>query len=338
MFGKIKKIIAYLRNYKRNRELLRMYNEGSVFPFYERDYRSSLTYSNSKTQLPEQILSRIIITIHSIEKGLATTGEFRLGFGQPKVQDVARLCNAYLDNQSDMPFRLCYAVGVLQEYKRLHEEAKFALNPETVEAIDQITARIGEDVIATQTQTVKKDTYFAKTQSPFEEFARSRHSVRDFSGESVPEEKLREAMALAQQAPSACNRQSVRVYAVYDEAKKRRLVEIQNNQRGFADNASPVLVIAFERQDWEAGEQWFGGYVDAGIYVMNLLYTLHYHQIAAIPLNWYATLEKTDELKEMLGMPESQVPVALVACGYPKSDFKLVTSKRLPVEDVLKVI
>lgn len=338
MFGKIQKIIAYLRNYKKNRVLLRMYNEESTFPFYERDYRSSLKFTNRKTQMPEQILSRIIIIVHSLEKGLATLGEFRFGFGQPKVLEVAHLCNAYMDKQSDKPFRLCYAAGVLQEYKRLHEKANFSLKPETIAAIDQLMARVGKDVVGTQTQTVKKDTYFAKTQSPFEVFAKSRHSVRDFSGESVSEEKLREALSLAQQAPSACNRQSVRVYAVYDEAKKRRLVEMQNNQRGFADNASPVLVIAFERQDWEEGEQWFGGYVDAGIYMMNLLYSLHYHQIAAIPLNWYATLEKSDELKEMLGMPESQVPVAVVACGYPKSDFKLVTSKRLPVEDVLKVI
>lgn len=338
MFEKIQKIAAYLRNYKQNRDLLRMYNEGITFPLYARDYRSSLKFSNRVTKSSEQILSRIIILVHSLEKGLATSEEFRLGFGQPKVLEVARLCNAYMDKQSDMPFRLCYAVGVLQEYKRLHDMAKFALNPETIVAIDLLIARVGEDIVGTQTQTVEKDRYFAKSQSSFEEFAKSRHSVRDFSGDSVPEEKLQEALALAQQAPSACNRQSVRVYAVYDEAKKRRLVEMQNNQRGFADNASPVLVVAFERQDWEEGEQWFGGYVDAGIYMMNLLYALHYHQIAAIPLNWYATIEKTDELKAMIGMPESQIPVAVVACGYPKSDFKLVTSKRLPEEDVLKVI
>lgn len=338
MFEKIKKIAAYIRNYKQNRDLLRMYNEEMTFPLYARDYRSSLKFSNRETKSSEQILSRIIILVHSLEKGLATSEEFRLGFGQPKVLEVARLCNAYMDLQRDKPFRLRYAVGVLQEYKRLHEGATFALKPETVKAIDKLMERVGKDIVGTQTQTVEKDRYFAKSQSSFEEFAKSRHSVRDFSGDSVSEEKLREALALAQQAPSACNRQSVRIYAVYDEAKKRRLVEMQNNQRGFADNASPVLVVTFERQDWEEGEQWFGGYVDSGIYMMNLLYALHYHKIAAIPLNWYATMEKTDELKAMIGMPESQIPVAVVACGYPKSDFKLVTSKRLPVEDVLKVI
>ena len=338
MLEKIKKIAAYLGNYKRNSDLLRMYEEESTFPYYARDFRSCIRYSNSNAQMPEQILSRIIIAIHSLEKGLATTGEFRLGFGQPKVLGVVGLCNAYMDKQSDKPFRLCYAVGVLKEYMRLHKEANFALNEETIEAIDRLMERVGKDVEETQTLAVEKETYFSKSQSSFEEFAQSRHSIRDFSGESVPEEKLIEALSLAQQAPSACNRQSVRVYAVYEEEKRLGVVKLQNRQRGFADNASPLLVIAFERQDWSAGEQWFGGYLDAGIYVMNLLYALHFYQIAAIPLNWYAPKEYNDELRRMLNMPNSHIPVAIVACGYPKEDFKIVTSKRLPVEDVIKVI
>lgn len=334
----IRKIVAYLRNYKHNRDLLRMHDDETTFPFYERDYYSCLKFSNTRTQLPEQLLSRIIITIHALEKGLATSEEFRLGFGQTKVLDIAHQCNAYLDQSSDKPFRLCYAVGVLQEYKRLHEEAHYALRSETISAIDQLTSRVESDaLVVTQTSTIEKNVYFADSNSPFEMFAKSRHSIRDFSGESVPKEILRKVLKLAQQAPSACNRQSVRVYAVYDETKKRQLVEMQNNQPGFADNASPMLVIAFERQDWADGEQWFGGYLDSGIYLMNLLYALHYYQVAAIPLNWYASLEKADELKAMLGMPESQIPVAIVACGYPKEKFKLVSSKRLPLEDVLKV-
>lgn len=339
MFAKIRKIVDYIRHYKTNRDLLRMYKEETTFPFYAEDYRNCIQYSNARPKSAEQILSRLIIFVHSIEKGLATTEDVRLGFGQPKVLDIVHLCNQYLDLFNDRPFRLCYAIGVLQEYQRMHDEANYALNEETLSAINLLVDRLGVDSITcTQTKQVTANDYFSHTNADFAAFAASRHSVRDFSGEMVPLDTLRQVIELAQTAPSACNRQSARVYAVYDENKRTRLVEMQNHQRGFADNANPLLVVAFERKDWETGEQWFGGYLDAGIYLMNLLYALHFHKIAAIPLNWYAPLEYTQELRDILGMPPSQVPVAVIACGYPKSDFKLVTSKRIPMEDVLKLV
>ena len=339
MFAKTRKIVDYIRHYKTNRDLLRMYKEETTFPFYAEDYRDCIQFSNARPKSAEQILSRLIIIVHSIEKGLATTEDVRLGFGQPKVLDIAHLCNQYLDLSNDCPFRLCYAIGVLQEYQRMHNKANYVLNEETLSAINQLVERIGANsVISTQTEQVSAKDYFMHSNADFADFAASRHSVRDFSGEMVPLDTLRQVIELAQKAPSACNRQSARVYAVYDEKKRTRLVEMQNHQRGFADNANPLLVLAFDRKDWETGEQWFGGYLDAGIYLMNLLYALHFHKIAAIPLNWYASLEYTQELRDMLSMPASQVPVAVVACGYPKSDFKLVTSKRLPTEDVLKLV
>ena len=339
MLVKIRKIVDYICNYKTNRDLLRMYKEESTFPFYAQDFHDCVRYSNGRSESAEQILSRLIIIVHSIEKGLATSEDIRLGFGQPKILEIAHLCNQYLDLCNDRPFRLCYAIGVLQEYQRMHDEASYALKEEIISAINHLVERIEvQHVVSTQTEQVNAKDYFLHTNADFEAFAASRHSVRDFSGEQVPEDILRKAIKLAQKAPSACNRQSARVYAVYDEEKRTRLVEMQNHQRGFADNANPLLVLAFDRKDWETGEQWFGGYLDAGIYLMNLLYALHFHKIAAIPLNWYAPLEYTQELREMLGMSASQVPVAVVACGYPKSDFKLVTSKRLPAEDVLKMV
>ena len=87
-------------------------------------------------------------------------------------------------------------------------------------------------------------------------------------------------------------------------------------------------------QDWIAGEQCFGGYIDAGIYLMNLLYSLHYHKIAACPLNWYATVEEDQQLHDLLSIPESQKIVAIIACGNAKENLKLVNSNRLSIEEV----
>ena len=334
MINKVKKLLSYLRNYKRNRVVLRMMEERVTFPLFAEQYRLCISYANDKRDSAEKILSAMVIEGHSIEKGLAMK-EIRFGFGQKKVKELASLCNGYLELYSDNPSRLAYVIGILKEYDCLHAKAGFTLEDATRKALDSLFTRYNNQIVIPETKETTRKDYFEKTGSSFGQFALSRHSVRDFTGEAIDEKLMRNAFQLAQQAPSACNRQSARVYCVYDETLRSRLVELQNHGRGFADKANPLLVITFEMQDWGAGEQWFGGYLDAGIYVMNLLYALHFNKIAAIPLNWYADLSANKILREILSIPESQVPVAFVACGYPIDKFRVVTSKRRNAEEIV---
>ncbi len=325
--SRLGKILTYLKNYRRNRDVLRILDEKITFPLLSDYYGICLKYSNDKATTAEQILSQLIIEGHSIEKGMAMK-EIRYGFGQKKVKELVSLCNEYLDSYSDNSSRLAYVVGILKEYDDLHVKAGFTLEDTTRQALDSLFAKYPYQFIVPETKETSSERYFENVGASFDRFAVSRHSVRDFTGEPVDEVLMIKAFQLAQQAPSACNRQSVRVYCVYDEALRLRLVELQNHGRGFADKANPLLVITVEMQDWGAGEQWFGGYLDAGIYVMNLLYALHFYRIATIPLNWYADIHGNKQIRKLLSIPESQVPVAFIACGIPLEEFKLVTSLR----------
>lgn len=337
MLNKIKKFYKYIAHYQSNKQLLRIMNDQDTFPLYLDHYRLSRKYTNCRTDSAEQILSNLVIMYHSIEKGLAMT-DFRLGFGQPKICAIVSLCNKYLDNYNDYPSRLINTVAVLKEYDNLHKRNGFLLKEETQHALDSLFERTTWNVHSSQTRAITRDAYFSCTEMPFKQFAESRHSVRDFSGQVVDETRLKEALSLAQTAPSACNRQSTRVYAVYDEDKRHKLVDLQNHARGFADFANPLLVITTELRDWGFGEQWFGGYLDAGIYIMNLLYSLHYYKIAAIPLNWYADQTANTEIHDLMNIPESQVVVAFIACGEANENFKLVTSKRRDAEEIVTII
>ena len=337
MFKKIKKMARYIADFKRNRNLLNALNEGFTFSLYLNHYKLSEKYTNCRLDAPEKMLSEMVISYHSIEKGLAMNG-MRLGFGQPKMKKLVALCNEYLNANGDYPTRLLDTIGVIAEYDQLHKKNGYALNKETQNEIDSLLLRINREVSPSHTQQMTADRYFGCSDSNFGDFSVSRHSVRDFTGDPIPEETMNAVFQLAQKAPSACNRQSVRVYAVYDEQKRRKLVDLQNHERGFADRANPLLVITTELQDWGFGEQWFGGYLDSGIYLMNLLYALHYHKVAAVPLNWYADAIANKEIHTLLNIPDSQVVVAFVGCGFPINEFKLVTSKRRNANEIVTVV
>jgi nitroreductase len=282
-------------------------------------------------------MSSLLIIAHSIEKGLANK-EIRYGFGQQKIKEIIELISKYTTISINYSDRFYYILGILDEYYKLHFNKIEFLDKDILLNLKEVLSRYASIIDKTQTQKTTRQTYFLNTNNNFKEFALSRHSIRDFSNESVDYEILKEVFKLAQQAPSACNRQSVHVYAVYDKEIILKLVDLQNHQRGFADNAKPLLVVSYEMKDWGAGEQWFGGYLDSGIYIMNLLYSLHYYKIAAIPLNWYATIENNNKLRAILNLPKSHVPVAFVACGYPIDEFKLVTSKRRNIDEVIHIL
>lgn len=332
--NRLQKISRYILGYNHNKKLLRILEERSTTPFYIRHLQKSMKYSYLKKESAEQMLSLMVISYHSLEKGLAMSDK-RYGFGQPKMRDLIILCNDYLEKYADYPSRLVDTLGVIAEYDKLHKDHNFALQPDLQDSIDTLLKRTEGHWTISHTRKVTKQEYFEDVESCFAQFSSSRHSIRDFDGTLVDKLVLEQVFALAQNAPSACNRQSTRVYAVYDEHKRKQLVELQNHGRGFADNANPLLVIATEMQSWCAGEQWFGGYVDAGIYMMNLLYALHYHKVAAIPLNWYADEEANKKIHDILAIPDSLEVVAFIACGNPIEEFQLVTSKRRNAQEIV---
>lgn len=334
MMSRVGKIWRYLRSYNQNKKTLRILEEKSTTPLYLRHLQKVLAHTYYRQQTAEQMLSKMVISYHSIEKGLAMS-EKRYGFGQPKMRALIALCNRYLDAYCDYPSRLEDTLGVIAEYDKLHKMQGFSLDEDVQQSIDAILKRTEGHWKISQTKHITKQKYFADVQKSFAQFSASRHSIRDFDGTDVPKAIMDEVFALAQNAPSACNRQATRVYAVYDEQKIKQLVDLQNHGRGFADYARPLLVIATELQSWGTGEEWFGGYLDAGIYMMNLLYALHFHQVAAIPLNWYADEDVQQQIHELLHIPASQEVVAFIACGNPKDEFNLVTSKRRNANEIV---
>ncbi len=328
------KIWHYLVSYRRNKQLLRLLEEDTTTPLYMRHLQKVLTYSYVRKQTPEQMLSQMVIFSHSIEKGLAMSQK-RYGFGQPKIRMLVELCNRYLDLYGDYPSRLEDSLRVLAEYNQLHKSKGATLDEDVQQSLDSLFARTTGHWASSQTKHITKQDYFADTNQSFAQFSASRHSIRDFSGRIVPYDTMEQVFALAQNAPSACNRQATRVYAVYNEQLIAKLVDLQNHGRGFADNARPLLVITTELQSWGVGEEWFGGYVDAGIYMMNLLYSLHYYKVAAVPLNWYADESSQQQIHELLNIPSSQEVVAFIACGEPTNEFNLVTSTRRDAREIV---
>ncbi len=111
-------------------------------------------------------------------------------------------------------------------------------------------------------------------------------------------------------------------------------MEIQNGSRGFGKSANKILIVTSEQTAWD-GYFTKAAYLDAGIFTMNLLYALHYYEIAACTLNMYLLRKDMKKIRLLTGIKESEIPCVMIAIGYPDDSFSIAKSHRLSTEQTL---
>ena len=270
--------------------------------------------------------AEIVMAYHVLEKGLTMPCR-RLGFGRGAVVRLVHLVDSFERRFGAGDPQVTHAVGVLRAYRELHRDW-----PEPMPRLDAFLAA-RPDVSAAREPHVRRADFFAAKDAPFPEFAASRHVCRHFAG-PVPRETVESAIALATTAPSACNRQHARVHVVDSPALRDRLFEMQGGTRGFGQDADKVLVVTSDlsavRWSWERHD----AYTNGGIFVMNLCYALHYFGVAHCILHWSVPPGTDRAAHALLGIPENEAIVQVVACGLPPEEFDVAASPRLAGADI----
>jgi nitroreductase len=149
----------------------------------------------------------------------------------------------------------------------------------------------------------------------FTEVIRNRHSIRTFSDQSVEDEKLQQILETANLAPSAGNLQAYEIYVVTD-AKKRDGLSCAALAQEYVAVAPVALVFCTHPELTE------GRYTERG----TRLYTVQdatiacaFAMLAATNLGlgsvWVGTFDEK-VVRLIIGAPDSQVPVVILAIGY----------------------
>lgn len=269
---------------------------------------------------------------HVIEKGLSMPNR-RLGFGRDRLIILIEKCDNYY-KQFGMDSQLAYAVAIVKEYDELHKSENYRLDGQLQSKIDLLLQSF-PNIQAAKQASYTKEKYFSKTAASFDEFSRSRHSMRHFRG-AIPIETIERAVDLAKNAPSACNKQPVRVYAVSDIASVNKVLDMQQGNRGFGQNIDKVLIVTTQFSGCTRYSERYMPFLDAGIFSMNLLYSLHYYHVGAIPLVWLNSKKRDTELRKLVGIPSDEIPAIIIGTGDVSDEIVCAISPRLETDIIFK--
>lgn len=299
------------------------------------DTRTYIVHSGAiRQQSHEARKTRIIKALHRLEKGLALKAP-RPGFGMDAVD---YLFNELASFSRDFPSD--WTIGAAMD---------------TIEAYLAFNQRHGIDCSAFVTRLAKLKTgtrYVADhplggirsvTSSDvtedcgpsFGKFARTRFSIRQYTGENVAIDAIEAAVATAQYAPSVCNRQSCGVYVASGQDKIQGILAFQNGNRGFGQDAGALLIVTSDLRAFHTYEERNQCWIDGGLFSMALVYALHGQGLGTCCLNWSVDPNTDRSLKELTKIPPSHAVIMLIAVGHIPEKLSVARSERRPMQEVL---
>lgn len=287
-----------------------------------------------------KIIMRIIHRYHPIEKGL-TMAEMKLGFGVDNILLLINDCNDYKKlyyktNSSNFgKNHFLHAVKLLKEYEFVHKMHDFKINQKLQSGLECLLSDIDVTEHSNQLEFTKNE-FFQFTNSSFDLFANSRHSLRNFTG-SISLDDIKIAISIAQSSPSACNRQPSRVHVLTNREVISNVLHLQGGNRGFGSKIDILLIVTAELIGYRGISERNNVFVDGGIFSMNLLYALHFKKIGACSLNWCANKDKDLELRKLITFSNSQTVIMMIGCGGVPENFKVTSSPKNILEDIIQL-
>ena len=141
----------------------------------------------------------------------------------------------------------------------------------------------------------------------------TRHSIRRYTAEPVGEELVRQVLAAAMSAPSACNEQPWHFVVIDDRATLDAIPEYHAYSTSLKRAPVGVVICADDR----AGTLLPYWPQDCAAATQNLLLAAHALGLGAVWLGIYPEADRIAKTRQLLHLPEKVVPFCVISMGHP---------------------
>lgn len=275
----------------------------------------------------DQILARVLLNVHQLEKGLSFTNSARI-FGEDKAINIVRSLQDFKKKFGTHPV-FSLATNVLKDYmsnpnSTKNERARITIS-KFIEANKDCLGQY-----KTGTKKVSEPDHFCE--DIIKDFFFSRNSVREYSKEPITDDEVKKVMEFASCTPTACNRQTSRVHVYRDKEIMAKLIENQLGNQNWCHNATSIFVITTNVSYFNSSYEHVQAFVDGGLYAMNFDWGLHLYHIASCYKMYVRQPEIDREFHKISGIPSNEFPIVLILAGhYKKEAVVSPKSVRLPV-------
>lgn len=142
----------------------------------------------------------------------------------------------------------------------------------------------------------------------------TRRSIRSFTNEPVTEEQITKLLKAAMAAPSAGNEQPWEFIVVRERTPLEEITQIHQYSQMLKEAPVAVVVCADLGRSKYPVDYWIQ---DCAAATQNILLAATTTGLGTCWLGIYPQLERVEALRRIFSVPDSIVPFAVVAIGYP---------------------
>lgn len=281
----------------------------------------------------DQTELNLLLLSHSLEKGMGIKSP-KIGFGQEKAKRLLDVLVAYASS-AEVPeslFAYNEAMSVLEQYIKFTIDSGVKV-PELEKQYQELKKKYRYVVQEAGYEVVKiAAIYDAIDTDTASRFLKSRHSIRSYEIRPVEKDVMESVIAIASSSPSACNRQSVKVFWTNADDYVERISKLIPGNKGFENAIPNWAIITVDRTMFGEQEclQW---YLNGGIYTAHLVLAMHAFHIGScifqMPISW----DGIPEIKKLAGIPDCFAIACAVGFGYTKAQVKCLCTARKPVTE-----
>lgn len=312
-----------------------------LFLNYIYDYNLIVKYSTVVSiNCFENKEAMLILNYHGIEKGLLHQ-KIKPRFAKDRIQEMHKLLEDHEIIKNILISQIFIGYKVAIEYYEFHKKLNIDISDYFTKSqylfYCNLIKKIDSHSFVSGVQKISFEEFYAKNDN-FYNFSNSRKSVRHFTGEKISIDKIKNIIKLANNSPSVCNRQASKVYLLEDKVRINECLKIQGGFNGFTDNVNQLLILTVDRKYFYTIGERYQFYIDGGIYLMNLLYALHFYKVAACPANWGKEYISDNQVRKFVNIPQEEQIICMIPIGIATEEIAVTLSYRRTADEVLKII
>lgn len=272
--------------------------------------------------------------IHRLEKALIMKPR-RKNFAQNFIMETVELynesCDQWLEDKGSYDEgELIWANNVLREYFEAIKE----YTPKITEAKEKFDLQEFDPIKKDVHPYMRKKPENLPTYEQLLSLSQFRRSVRWFSKMKVSRKDIDDALLVARQSPTACNRLPYEFKIFDDPRLVEKVSSVPFGAGGYAHNIPSIAVVVGKLDSYFSSRDRHAIYVDSSLAAMGFIYALESKGIASCIINWpdFEPLER--KMQKLLGLEFDERPIMLIAIGYADNNEMVPYSQKKSLENI----
>lgn len=323
---------------KKNSMLKKTVKKIKVKREYLKDVKHTNKHLTENEETQEQLEYRLLLLIHSIEKGMCHFSPRPFGF--EKIRSLLKYLKLYEDKEySKNTSAYNMGVSIIKKWSDYFIENSWENNAEYIMLYSEFFKKYKKNKFIDKVgyKDIDIEKLDVSRQGNFESLMKSRFSARNYANKPLSKKDIINVVELAEYSPSACNRQMIKVHFFSNRKNVDYLSKVLHGTGGLNLSTVNYFVITFDSNSLDFYGERNQGYLNAGLFAMNLSNAMHFKGIGSCFLQVANTVAEENAMKAELGIKEYERIAVCIGCGYYEKKNRVPSSGRKKTQEILSL-